>query len=173
MVKNIKCNVKKSVAIIFMGIALLAICFYFGFCDFRQYVDNLIFNNDIAYYLIKAFMIFGLVFLGFGILYIFKAVLFYRDKMIEFEDDHLVDRSSYVCGGKIPYADIENVYIKGMFLCIKRRDEEEFLKRQHIIKKWFMVANKKMGYEYVTISDNFLDTKLIEIEKMIRDRLTI
>lgn len=171
--KNIKCNVKQSITIIFMGIAILAICFFFGFCDFRQYVDSPIFNNDIAYYLIKAFMVFSLVFLCFGILYIFKAVLFYRDRMIEFEDDHLVDRSSYVCGGKIPYAEIENVYIKGMFLCIKRRDEEEFLKRQNIIKKWFMVANKKMGYEYVTISDNFLDTKLIEIEEMIRDRLTI
>lgn len=93
--------------------------------------------------------------------------------MIEFEDDHLVDRTSYICGGKTPYAEIENIYIKGMFLCIKRRDEEEFLKRQNIIKKWFMVGNKKMGYEYVTISDHFLDTKLIEIEKMIRDRLTI
>ena len=125
------------------------------------------------HYLIKAFMVFSLVFYGFGILYIFKAVLFYRDRMIEFEDDHLVDRTSYICGGKTPYAEIENIYIKGMFLCIKRRDEEEFLKRQNIIKKWFMVGNKKMGYEYVTISDHFLDTKLIEIEKMIRDRLTI
>ena len=60
--KNIKCNVKQSITIIFSGIGLLAICFFFAFCNFRQYVDVSLFNNDIVYYLIKAFMAFGFVF---------------------------------------------------------------------------------------------------------------
>ena len=54
--KNIKCNVKQSITIIISGIALLAICFFFAFCNFRQYTEVSLFNNDIVYYLIKAFI---------------------------------------------------------------------------------------------------------------------
>ncbi len=170
--KNIKCNVRKSIGIILSGIGLLAICFFFAFCNFRQYVDVSLFNNDIVYYLIKAFMVFAFVFLGFGILVILRGVLLYRNKMIEIGDDYLLDNSSFACGGEVRYTEIKSIYIKGMFLCIKLHDEEQFLKKQNFLKQLLMRANKKMGYEYITISDNFLDTNLFEIKKLINEKIT-
>ena len=170
--KNIKCNVKQSITIILAGIGLLAICFFFAFCNFRQYADVSLFNNDIVYYLIKAFMAFCFVFLGLGILVILRGVLLYKGKMIEICDDYLVDKSSFVCGGKIQYTEIESIYIKGMFLCIKLHNGEQFLKKQDLLKRLLMRANKKMGYEYITISDNFLDTNLFEIKKLINEKIT-
>ncbi len=163
--KNIKCNVKQSVTIVLIGIALLAICFFLGFCDFRQYVEVSFFNNNVVYYLLKAFMVFGFVFFGLGILVVLRNVLFFRDRMIEFEEDYLIDRSSLACGGKIQYAEIAEVYIKGPFLCIALHNAEQYLKRQHFLKRLFMRANKKMGYDYVTVTDNFIDTDVYEIKK--------
>ena len=170
--KNIKCNVKQSITVILAGIGLLAICFFFAFCNFRQYVDVSLFNNDIVYYLIKTFMVFGFLFFGLGILVILRSVLLYRDKMIEIGDDYLVDKSSFVCGGEIRYAEIKSIYIKGMFLCIKLHDGEKFLKKQNFLKRLLMRTNKKMGYEYITISDNFLDTNLYEIKKLVNEKIT-
>ena len=168
--KNIKCNVRKSIAIILSGVALLAICFFYAFCNFRQY--DQVFNNDIVYYLIKAFMVFAFVFFGFGILVILRGVLLYRNKMIEIGDDYLLDKSSFACGGEVRYTEIKSIYIKGMFLCIKLHNEEQFLKKQNFLKQLIMRANKKMGYEYITISDNFLDTNLFEIKKLINEKIT-
>ena len=170
--KNIKCNVKQSITVILAGVGLLAICFFFAFCNFRQYVDVSLFNNDIVYYLIKAFMVFGFLFFGLGILVILRGVLLYKGKMIEICDDYLVDKSSFVCGGEIRYAEIKSIYIKGMFLCIKLHDGEKFLKKQNFLKRLLMRTNKKMGYEYITISDNFLDTNLYEIKKLINEKIT-
>jgi hypothetical protein len=168
--KNIKCNVRKSIAIILSGVALLAICFFYAFCNFRQY--DQVFNNDIVYYLIKAFMVFAFVFFGFGILVILRNVLLYRNKIIEIGDDYLLDKSSFACGGEVRYTEIKSIYIKGMFLCIKLHNEEQFLKKQNFLKQLIMRANKKMGYEYITISDNFLDTNLFEIKKLINEKIT-
>ena len=170
--KTIKCNVKKSIAIILSGIGLLSICFFFAFCNFRQYVQVSLFNNDIVYYLIKAFMVFAFVFLGFGILVILRSVLLYRNNMIEIGDDYLLDKFSFTCGGEVRYTEIKSIYIKGMFLCIKLHNEEQFLKKQNFLKQLLMRANKKMGYEYITISDNFLDTNLFEIKKLINEKIT-
>ena len=171
MLKNIKCNVKRSITIILLGIGLLATCFFFAFCNFRQYVDVSLFNNDIVYYLIKAFMTFSFVFLGLGIFVILRSVLFYRNKMIVIGDDYLVDRSSFIRGGEIRYTEIKSIYIKGMFLCIELHDGEQFLKKQNFLKRLFMRTNKKMGYEYITISDNFLNTNLFEIKKLINEKI--
>ncbi|MBE6676205.1 MAG: hypothetical protein E7594_05115 [Ruminococcaceae bacterium] len=172
MIQNIKCNVKKAIVIIFFGVIMLAICFFFAVCNFRQYVDVPLFNNDVMYYLIKSLMAFSFVFLGFGIANIVKFVVFYRDKLIEFKEDHFVDRSSYTCGGKIQYAEIEEVYVKGEFLCIRLNDADQFLNNQNWLKRLLMRANKKMGYEYITISDQFLDTDLYEIKKILKENIS-
>ena len=117
-------------------------------------------------------MAFCFVFLGLGVFIILRSVLFYRNKMIEIGDDYLVDRSSFVCGGEIRYTEIKSIYIKGMFLCIEFHDGENFLKKQNFLKRLFMSTNKKMGYEYITISDNFLNANLFEIKKLINEKIT-
>ena len=168
---NIKCNVKKSIGIIVIGIFMLLICGFFAFADFRSLVDKSFFNNDIVYYFIKGFMIFALVFFGLGLLIIVRNVVFFSNRLIEIKEDYMIDKSSYISIGKIYYKDIDSVYIKGMFLCIKLKNEQEVLKKVNLLKRLFIIANKKMKYEYITISDNFLDTEIYKIKKIILDKM--
>lgn len=168
---NIKCNVKKSIKIIVIGIFLISICGFLAFVDFRSLVDISIFNNDVIYYFIKGFMIFGLVFFGFGLLILIRNVIFFTNRLIEIKEDYMIDRSSYISIGKIYYKDIDSIYIKGMFLCIKLKNEQEVLKKVNLLKRLFIIANKKMKYEYITISDNFLDTDIYQIKKIILENI--
>jgi hypothetical protein len=164
---NIKCNVKKSIEIIVIGIFLISICGFLAFVDFRSLVDRSIFNNDVIYYFVKGLMIFGLVFFGFGLLILIRNVIFFTNRLIEIKEDYMIDRSSYISIGKIYYKDIDSIYIKGMFLCIKLKNEQEVLRKVNLLKKLFIIANKKMKYEYITISDNFLDTDIYKIKTLI------
>ena len=168
---NIKCNVKKSIEIIVIGIFLISICGFLAFVDFRSLVDRSIFNNDVIYYFVKGLMIFGLVFFGFGLLILIRNVIFFTNRLIEIKEDYMIDRSSYISIGKIYYKDIDSIYIKGMFLCIKLKNEQEVLKKVNLLKRLFIIANKKMKYEYITISDNFLDTDIYQIKKIILERI--
>ena len=168
---NIKCNVKKSMGIMVIGIFMLLICGFLAFVDFRSLVDKSIFNNDVIYYFVKGLMIFGLVFFGFGLLILIRNVIFFTNRLIEIKEDYMIDRSSSISIGKIYYKDIDSIYIKGMFLCIKLKNEQEVLKKVNLLKRLFIIANKKMKYEYITISDNFLDTDIYQIKKIILERI--
>ena len=116
-------------------------------------------------------MIFGLVFFGFGLLILIRNVIFFTNRLIEIKEDYMIDRSSYISIGKIYYKDIDSIYIKGMFLCIKLKNEQEVLKKVNLLKRLFIIANKKMKYEYITISDNFLDTDIYQIKKIILENI--
>ena len=168
---NIKCNVKKSMGIMVIGIFMLLICGFLAFVDFRSLVDKSIFNNDVIYYFVKGLMIFGLVFFGFGLLILIRNVIFFTNRLIEIKEDYMIDRSSYISIGKIYYKDIDSIYIKGMFLCIKLKNEQEVLKKVNLLKRLFIISNKMMKYEYITISDNFLDTDIYQIKKIISERI--
>lgn len=168
---NIKCNVTKSIGIIVIGIFMLLICGFFAFADFRSLVDEPFFNNDIVYYFIKGFMIFALVFLGFGLLIIVRNVVFFSNGLIEIKEDYMIDRSSYISIGKIYYKDIDSIYIKGMFLCIKLKNEQEVLRKVNLLKRLFIILNKKIKFEYITISDNFLDTDIYKIKSLILENI--
>ena len=120
---------------------------------------------------IKVFMVFGFLFLGFGMLILLRNFFFYRNNAIEFGKDYMIDRSSYTSTGKIQYSEIEDVYIRGQWLCIKLYNEENFLKRQNFLKRLLMRGNKRMGYEYITISDQFLETNVFEIKKILKENL--
>ena len=163
--------IKKSIEIIVIGIFLISICGFLAVVDFRSLVDISIFNNDVIYYFVKGLMIFGLVFFGFGLLILIRNVIFFTNRLIEIKEDYMIDRSSYISIGKIYYKDIDSIYIKGMFLCIKLKNEQEVLKKVNLLKRLFIIANKKMKYEYITISDNFLDTDIYQIKKIILERI--
>ena len=83
----------------------------------------------------------------------------------------MIDRSSYISIGKIYYKDIDSIYIKGIFLCIKLKNEQEVLRKVNLFKKLFIIANKKMKFEYITISDNFLDTDIYKINSLILEKI--
>lgn len=171
MNKNIGCHVRRAIMSIVGGIGLLAVCFFGGFCNFRQYLDGSIFDNDIVYYFVKAVLVFGFFFFGLGLFFIIRTLIFHRDNVIEFGSDHIVDRSSFAGGGMIYYSEIDYVYTNGVVLCIKLLDEEAFLKRQNLMKRLCMRANKKMGFEYIMISGNFLDTDLLDLKAMLDEKI--
>lgn len=174
MMSNVKCikyNKKKSIGIIFTSLILLAFCVFFGFVDFRKFIDEPLFTNNIIYYSIRGFMIFASLFFAFGLLFLIKNILFFGNKVIEICDEFMIDRSSFIAGGKILYSEIDAIYIRGIFICIKLKDGKGFLKRQNVIKRILMILNKKMKYEYITISDTLLDTNLMEIQKIIGEKL--
>ena len=84
--KNVKCDIKKTLPIFLGGIGLLAVCFFFTFFDFRRFVDEPTLKNDVLYYTIKVFMAFSFLFFGSCMLFIARSMLFYKNKMIEFEE---------------------------------------------------------------------------------------
>lgn len=169
--KNIKCHVRRAIMSIVVGIGLLAVCFFGGFCNFRQYLDGSIFDNDIVYYFVKVVLAFGFFFFGLGLFSIVRTLICYRDNVIEIGSDYIVDRSSLAAGGMIRYSEIECAYTNGVALCIKLLDEEAFLKRQSLMKRLCMRANKKMGFEYIMISGNFLDTDLLDLKAMLDEKI--
>lgn len=166
--KNIKCNVGKSIIILFLGIIMMVLCISFVLYDFS---DSPLLINDFIYYFFKGILLFGFFFLGFGLLIIIRNVIFYRNNIIELNDNYMIDRSSYLAIGKVYYKDIADVYINGMFLCIKLKNEQQYLENVNSFKRFLMNINKKMKCETICISDNFLDTSLTEIEKIIVQKI--
>lgn len=70
--------------------------------------------------------------------------------------DYLIDQSSFISLGAIKLSDIEEVYSKDMFICIKLKNPEAYLVNIKGIKKVVINSNKKMKYEYVCIAKTFL-----------------
>ncbi|MBR3751490.1 MAG: hypothetical protein IKK58_06925 [Clostridia bacterium] len=167
----IKCNVKQSVLVCIIGVILVGICAFFVFVDFRELAAIKIFDDPIIYYFVKIFMALAGVFLAVGTACIAINAIINKDKVIELRSDHFVDRSSVVAAGKIYYSQISSVYIQGMFLCIKLKDERQYYKKSNLFKRLFMALNKELKYEYITIGDQFLQSNIYDLKKMITDRM--
>ena len=55
--RNIKCDIKKTVFIFLCGIVMVAVCGFFVFFGFRRYIDEALFSNDVVYCILKIVMI--------------------------------------------------------------------------------------------------------------------
>ena len=164
-------DLQKVFAALLGGLVLVVFCGLGAFLDLRYYIDNPMLDNDVIYYLLKGGFIFSLIFLGFGVLYIFRNLICYRKRIIELAEDHMINRSSYTCGGKIYYNDIESVYITGVFLCVKLIDDNAYLQKQNVLKRFLIVPNKKLRCEYINISGQLLDTELLQLKEYIEERI--
>lgn len=168
---KIKCDVKKTMVLIIFTLIMLPLMAMFVIYDIRDYTEIPMFQNDIILYILKGFFAFSFVFFSIGLCFFIKTLIFNRKNIIEFHDTYMIDRSSYIAFGKIYYNDIEKIYLKGMFLCIKVKNEYSMLQNMNVIKRMFMIINKKMKYEYITITDNILETSIYEIKDIIEDKI--
>ena len=168
---KIKYDMKQVIGVLFGSFILIAFCLLFLLFDTRDISDDSPFNNPIIYYLCKGFVLFSALFFTFGVVFIIKNVIKYKDNVIEIYDDYMIDRSTYNSLGKIEYKDIEKIYTKGAYICIELKNEEEYLKNIKELKKFLINSNRKMKYTAISLSDNLLKIGRSELKKLIEEKV--
>lgn len=147
---------------------ILALSVFLIVFDFRSISDDAgIFNNDWIYCFFKIFFILTLPLYGVCIYWYIKKLI-KNDMFISLDDEYLLDYSSFISLGKIKLTDIENVYSKDMFVCIKLKNPEAYLTNIKGVKKMLINFNKKMKYEYVCIAKTFLGNENLKFINLLR-----
>ena len=157
----IKQSVNSNVIYILGAIILCILSFALVFEDFRSSFDNTliegIFRNEICYYIIKVFLFVGFGFFGFATLYLMKRARI-GENILTIDEKGIIDNSSSLALGFIPWEDIEEVHIKGTasnkFIELALKDEDKYLSNINKIKKAFILVQKKMRHNVVCISLN-------------------
>jgi hypothetical protein len=89
--------------------------------------------------------------------------------------DGIIDNSSGISAGFIPWSDITGIKIQHVFsqkfLMIIVRNPETYIGRQHGVKKGAAKANHKMYGSPVAISSNALQIRFEELKQLIDQRL--
>ena len=169
--KNIKYDMKQVIGVLVGSFIFIAFCLFFLIFDIRKITDNSPFDNPIIYYLCKGFVLFSTLFFTFGVVFIIKNVIKYKNNVIEIHEEYMIDRSTYNSLGKVEYKDIEKIYTKGAFICIELKNEEEYLKNIKGLKKFLINFNKKMKYTSISLSDNLLKIGRSELKKLIEEKV--
>ena len=168
---KIKYDMKQVIGVLFGSFILIAFCLFFLIFDVRDISDNSPFDNPIIYYLCKGFVLFSTLFFTFGVVFIIKNVIKYKNNVIEIHEEYMIDRSTYNSLGKIEYKDIDKIYTKGAFICIELKNEEEYLKNIKGLRKFLINSNKKMKYTSISLSDNLLKIGRSELKKLIEEKV--
>ena len=168
---KIKYDMKQVIGVLFGSFILIAFCLLFLLFDIRDISDDSPFNNPVIYYLCKGVILFCAFFFIFSFVFVTKNVIKYKDNVIEIHEEYMIDRSTYIALGKIEYKDIEKIYTKGAFICIKLKNEEEYLKNIKGLRKFLINSNKKMKYTAITLSDNLLKIGRSELKKLIEEKV--
>ncbi|MBQ8292387.1 MAG: hypothetical protein IJX78_01115 [Bacilli bacterium] len=153
--------------VVMVFVLLLSVLFIVG--DFRGDSDSIL-NNVFVYYLFKIFFIITIP-LYIWCIYWFTLKFIKNDVFISIDDEYLIDQSSYIALGKIKLTDIEMVYSKDVFICVKLKNPEEYLKNIKGIKKKLILANKKMKYEYICISKTILGNNNLKFYNMLQEKI--
>ncbi len=115
--------------------------------------------------IIKVVGIVGALFFVYGTVYFISAFI-KNESLIEVTDEYLYDNSSAIAVKKILYEDIEEIGIKGGFICIKVKNPEEYLERLGPIAKFLTKTNIRLGYETITINPGVFKTN-VDIKKFL------
>lgn len=108
----------------------------------------------------------GILFFGICLLYILKT-MFNASPVLEVDDGGLVDRSSYIAGGRILWTEVEDIaffYVMNQpTIGIRLRDPQAFLERQNAVKHWLIKTNMRLTGAPVNISRPGMTLPLTEI----------
>ena len=80
---KIKYDMKQVIGVLLGSFILLSFCLFFLIFDIRKIADNSPFDNPIIYYLCKGFVLFSTLFFTFGVVFIIKNVIKYKNNVIE------------------------------------------------------------------------------------------
>lgn len=97
----------------------------------------------------------SILFFGICLLFMLKS-LFELLPVLEIDDGGVLDRSSYVAGGRILWTEVEDISIFNVAnqptIGIRLRNPQAFLERQNGIKRWLISVNRKLTGAPVNIS---------------------
>ena len=145
----------KRQTILYAVITLIAAVglFCFVIFDMRRLPHEYspILDNDVLYWIFKVLCLIGGIFFAAGNVYLFKQI-FSKEPLIEICDDYFYDNSSAISLGRIPWPDMENVYIKGHFLNIKLNNPAPYFQKKNRLQMLMIKGNHKLGYGDVCIS---------------------
>ena len=134
-----KIKQKKSHTVLSMLASLVPLAMFLFFCIF----DMRKLSHDYSVWLDSAVV--------YGVVYFIKQ-LFSDNYLIEITDTALIDHSSAISVGEIPFSQIERAYIKDQFLVIQTKDPDMFLSRLGPFARLLAKNNKKLGYDAICIS---------------------
>lgn len=153
--QNLKGNVSYAIGTLVMCLLSMLLVFM----DFRSVkgILNVLAQNNIVYFLIKAILAFGFLFFGYCFLFVLKKAKRGKDILIV-DEKGITDNSSDLAFGFIPWTDIDNIYMTSVvgnqFIELVLNNEEPYLQKLSGMKKLAVLANKKMGHQAVCITLN-------------------
>lgn len=107
--------------------------------------------------LFRVIMAFGFFFFACCSFFIIKRALSGKN-ILTVTADGITDNSSALAFGFIPWSDMERIYLdsfmKNKFIEIQVKNEEAYISRFRGIRKWVVLANRRMGHQAVCITLN-------------------
>ena len=123
-------------------------------------------------FIMKNILVIGFFFFGYGSFYYINRMRCYKELLI-INDEGITDNSMAISLGFIPWEDIEDAYIDGVFGCnfieLKVRNEAKYLREIHILKKIVIYLNKKMGHQIACITLNTTKYSLDDVLGKIKE----
>lgn len=114
-------------------------------------------QNSLIQVLFWVIMAFGFLFFAGCSFFIIKRALSKKD-ILTVTADGITDNSSALAFGFIPWSDMERIYLdsvmKNTFIEIQLKNEEAYISRFRGIRKWMILANRRMGHQAVCITLN-------------------
>lgn len=140
---------------------------------FQPATDNAVFNNPILKY---GASLASVLFFGFAIFYYSKKLASNKPGLI-IDDDGIIDNSSAVSAGRIPWTDIINIttakVFRQEFLVLIVANPNEYIGRQtKILKRKGMQYNFRKYGSPLVISANGLTCNTKELKILLTEKLT-
>lgn len=113
----------------------------------------------------------GILLFGWGLIFCLGRLLFFWRPALEIGPDGILDRTSAVGAGFVPWEEVKDVtpvyYVGRRMLSVEVENEREFLKRQNLVKRLFMWLNRR--YFTGTIVNVSLDDLAIPEEELLAE----
>ena len=159
----IKQNQRKQFLLILLSIIMLSGAFFVFF-----------YNKDISEikYINKIIGAIGIIFFGACLIFIIKRFIKPKDILV-IDQNGILDNSTAVSIGFIPWNEIKSVYINRVFtetfICVEVENIEEKLKGLSFFKRNMIKFNLKMGNAPVSITLNSTNYKPEEVLEIIKN----
>ena len=171
-----KIKQKKSHTVLSMVALLLPTAMLLFFClfDMRQlsHDPTVWLDSAFVFWLFRGLCALCALFLVYGIVYFIKQ-LFSNQCLIEINDTALIDHSSAISVGEIPFDQMKRVYIKNTFLVIETKAPEMFLSRLGPVARLLARSNKKLGYDVICISPQRFKKQSFEFLSSLSEKVFI
>ncbi len=158
----IKQNSKGNFLYVLGALVLCVLSFIFLLMDFSTLANSsnifsLFFQIPFFYVVLKIILCIGVVFFGYGFVYLLKRMKQGKNILIV-DENGITDNSSAISFGFIPWEDINDIKIVSMLnndlIELSLNNEQEYIDKLPSLKRHMIAANKKLGYNAACITLN-------------------